>query len=88
MYKFKVGDLSQYDESGNYIGVQDITEPTYYETLLVVDGYVSCEHLVSREHLLNRGYEEISETQEEGGEEEEKIVFKIRRKNKELVHSD
>ena len=78
MFKFKVGDPQQYDDMGNYVGIREITEPTYYETLLVMDGFVECEHIVSREHLINRGYIEIFKSQED---EENKDAPKIRRKS-------
>lgn len=85
MFRFKVGDPQQYDDMGNYIGFEEITEPTYYETLVVMNGFVECEHLVSREHLLNRGYIEISESQKDEGEiEKEKIAL---RRNKKLIFS-
>lgn len=87
MFRFKVGDFRQYDNQGKFIGSREITEPTYYETLMVIDGFVECSNVVSREHLLNRGYIEI-ELDVSGRDDVLKEDNSVPPKNSILVHEE
>jgi hypothetical protein len=59
-FYFKSGNYAHYDKDGYFIGPTGMDESSYYERLLTDNGLVVCEHEISREHLYNRGYIEIS----------------------------
>ncbi len=64
MWKFRDNTYG-YWEKEKFIGPSLIKEGAYHETLEVIDGYVECVHQVTREYLINRGYVEVLEKEEE-----------------------
>jgi len=68
--KLKSGRLQFYNKQGNWIGPTEMKEPTYYETLRVVNGVVETDHPITIQWLITRGYIIINGKKEEEQERE------------------